>query len=110
MASEFKAKFREGAIIAIDELDDKYMKKELDTELLMNDSYIGYTDIWEDTARLFIFSTSQGVADFIKAARQIGYRTTGRVSDIIHMKNSDLKRPHLNKIRSRYSYMRELYK
>ena len=104
-----KPRFRKGAVIGLDELKDKGMKRELDTELSMSKEYIGFFDHEDYKARVFIFENEEGMKRFIKEAKKIGY-IVGEVAEIISIRNSDLQRPHLNNYKNGYSFYKELYK
>lgn len=111
MAREFKPRFRNGVIIGTEELRDRYMKMELNSDLNSNSGYIGYADIWDGTARLYVFDNPNDASKIVKAARSIGFRTAGPATEVISVRNSELERPHLNrKNRSTYSYIKELYR
>ena len=101
---------RQGFIVGMSELKNKTMKRELATELLMSNEYIGYIDIWEDTARCFIFTSKDGADAVLRSAKQIGYETAGAIEEGIYIKNSELERPHLSRIRNHHTFMKELYK
>lgn len=111
MGREFKPRFRHGVVIATRELRDRYMTRELASDLLINAGYIGYKDIWSGEARLYIFDNPDDAAKIVKEARRIGFETAGPAADVIRIRNSDLERPHLNRMKRRsYSYMKELYR
>ena len=104
-----RKKIREGIVIGSAELQDSRMKREWHTTLICMNEYVGFIEIYDGTARLYVFSSEDGAKRALREAKHIGYRTAGRVADSIYIKNSDLNRPHLNRYRG-YDFQREYYK
>ena len=104
-----KRRFRQGIVIGAAELRDRFMKMELVSTLICMSAYIGYVDIYDETARLYVFNSEDGARIALREAKKIGYRTAGAVEGPIHISNADLHRPHLNRLRG-YDFQREYYK
>ena len=104
-----KPRIRQGIIIGKAELKDSFKRRELVSVLICMHEYIGYVDIFDETARLYVFSSDAGACKALREAKKMGYRTAGRVDEQIFIRNSDLNRPHLNRLRG-YEFQREYYK
>lgn len=104
-----RTKIREGIVIGSAELQDGMMKREWHTTLICMSEYIGFMEIYNGNARLYVFSSEDGAKSALREAKNIGYRTAGRVVESLFIKNSDLDRPHLNRYRG-YDFQREYYK
>lgn len=87
-----------------------YQVRELMTELLSSEKYIGYFDTWEDTLRVFVLEDSEAAARMLREARSIGFESAGMVDGIIAVSNSQLQRPHLKHLRRSYNYYKEYYR
>ena len=106
---EPKTRMREGIVIGTAELQDGLKRKELNTTMLMIPEYIGFTEVFDGTGRLYVFSTKEAADYALRESKHIGFRSAGRVDGAIYISNADLNRPHINKYRG-YDFMREYYK
>lgn len=105
-----RPRFRIGMAIALQELkNDKPAARQFNTEMLMNSGYIGFMDDENVGVRCFIFKRREDAESAVKSAKEIGFRATGMIADVIHVKNADLERPHL-KYAQKDNWYKELYK
>ena len=91
-------------------IKDSYSVMQLLSELSESETYIGYTEVWSGTLKVFLFKTMEGRDSVMKASKDIGFDSTGLIEEHILISNQDIKRPHLNKYKKNYSYYKELYK
>ena len=104
-----KTKIREGIVIGSAELKDGRLKREWHTTLICMSEYIGFVEIYDGNARLYVFSSKDGAVMALREAKNIGYRTAGMAVGPIYIRNADLHRPHLSRYRG-YDFHREYYK
>lgn len=105
-----KPRFRTGMAIALTELRaDKSAARQFNTDMLMNPGYIGFMDNEDVGVRCFIFKKREDAEAAVKSAKEIGFRATGMIADVIHVKNADLERPHLKYVK-KDNWYKELYK
>lgn len=104
-----KPKIRRAAAIGLTELSESNKTRELATELVMIDGYVGYIDADDYGVRIYIFEDAASAKSFVREASKIGYRTAGDVEGSLIVKNTELERPHLRYLPKK-SFMRELYK
>ena len=108
---KMRPKFRSGIIIAKREINAAMRHERLDLASVIQQApqYIGYTDIWEDTARLYIFGSKEAAETAAKEAKKIGFETCGTAAESIYIKNDQLQRPHLKYLKG-HAYFKELCK
>ena len=104
-----KPRFRCCMLIGNRELKDSMKKREMNSSLLGEPDFIGSVDIWDGDARLYAFSTAEALERMLKEAKKIGFTTAGKTHEPVMIRNSDLNRPHLNRLRG-YDFQREYYK
>ena len=107
-----RSKVRFGMIIGLEEFCrlNMSMVRDFNAELFMDPDYIGYAEIYEGTARVFIFDSKESAEKKTKIARNIGFCTAGMVDGNVFCRNDELERPHLKRMRNHNSFMRELYR
>ena len=106
---KIKPRFRCCMLIAKYELKDSMKNKELNSSLICEEDYIGSVDIWDDEARLYAFSTVETMERMLKEAKKIGFTSAGKTHDPVMIRNSELSRPHLHRLKG-YNFQREYYK
>ena len=104
-----KPRFRCCILIGMRELKDRMMNREMNATLLCEPDFIGSVDIWDDEARLYAFASAETRDRILKEAKKIGFTTAGKTHEPVMLRNSDLNRPHLNRLKG-YDFQREYYK
>ena len=112
MRTDERTKIRYGMVISLEEYSSYNisMVRELQAELFISSGYIGYTDVYEKTGRLFVFEGPDSRDKALKDARSIGFGSAGSVVGNVFVSNAALQRPHLQNYRSKDQFYKEYYR
>ena len=107
-----RKRMRYGLGVGLEEYspNNRNMVRDLQAELLTSQGYIGYFDTYEGTMRVFVFDKEDERDRIVKEARSIGFGSAGLCEGIISISNAELQRPHLDKIKNRNTFYKELYR